>query len=124
MLFEVTNLSRNSTLGNQIDLAGTSHDRRTGLLHHDSLTVGSGLWINPCEAIHTFQMRFGIDVVFLDKAYRVIKVRHDLGPRRICICLLASSVLELPTGTIASSRTELGDILEIRASTPEELPTK
>jgi uncharacterized membrane protein (UPF0127 family) len=122
--YEIANLSRDSMLADCIHLAGTSQDRRTGLLHHEDLPPGSGLWIDPCEAIHTFQMKFAIDVAFLDRKHRVIKVRKDVGPRRICLCLHASSVLELPVGAIAISRTEPGDLLEIRASTPKALPAR
>ena len=115
MPFAITNSIRNTTLGNKIDLAGTSEDRRIGLLNHDALPPGSGLWINPCEAIHTFKMKFPIDVAFLDRSYRVVKIREALGPRRFCVCLRASSVLEMPAGTLAISRTHRGDLLEIRA---------
>ncbi len=112
--FAVTNHTRASTLGDRVHLAGTSQHRRTGLLRHRGLPAGSGLWINPCEAIHTFGMNFPIDVAFLDRRHRVVKIRQGLGPRRICVCWRAASVLELPAGTIAGSRTQRGDLLQIR----------
>jgi uncharacterized membrane protein (UPF0127 family) len=72
----------------------------------------AGLWICPCEAIHTFGMKFPIDVIFLDRDYRVRKVRRELTPNRISFCLSASSVVELRAGAIAASGTQLNDRLE------------
>jgi uncharacterized membrane protein (UPF0127 family) len=93
------------------DVADSSAKRRTGLLKHDKLEPGSGLWIAPCEAVHSFGMRFAIDLVYLDKKKKVRKVRREMIPRRLSACLTAHSVLELPVGTIDASRTEPGDQL-------------
>ena len=86
--------------------------RRTGLLKHASFEPGDGLWIVPCEAVHMFGMKFPIDVVFLNKQRVVRKVKHSLGIRRIALDLLAHSVLELPAGMLATTKTEVGDQLE------------
>ena len=74
--------------------------------------MDSGLWIAPCEAVHTFGMKFPIDVVFLDRHNRVNGLRVSLRPRRIAVCLSAHSVLELPEGAIGRTCIELGDHLE------------
>ena len=58
-------------------------------------------------------MRFPIDLVYLDRKKRVRKIRKIVGPWRLSACLTAHSVLELPVGTIAESRTERGDMVEI-----------
>jgi uncharacterized protein len=100
-------------LGDVIQIADTSKKRRTGLLKHTGLTEGQGLWIVPCEAVHTFGMKFAIDVLFLSKKRKVLKVRKDMGRRRIALCLIAHSVLELPVGTIAATGTMVGDQLEL-----------
>jgi uncharacterized membrane protein (UPF0127 family) len=94
------------------DVADSSAKRRTGLLKHDRLEPGSGLWIAPCEAVHSFGMRFAIDLVYLDRKKKVRKVRREMIPRRLSACLTAHSVLELPVGTVDASRTEPGDQLE------------
>lgn len=94
------------------EVADTSAKRRTGLLKHSSLEPGSGLWIAPCEAVHSFGMRFAIDVVYLDRKKKVRKLRREMVPRRLSACLTAHSVLELPVGAIDASRTEAGDQLE------------
>ena len=99
-------------LGEAIDVADTSAKRRTGLLKHTALPAGTGLWIAPCEAVHTFGMKFPIDVVFLSKARKVLKIRKDMPKRRIAMSLRAYSVLELPVGVLESTGTVPGDQLE------------
>ncbi len=110
----VRNLTKGSSLGDSIDKADTSEKRRTGLLKHDRLEEGTGLWIVPCESIHMFFMKFAIDVVYIDKKRRVRKAIRALAPWRVSMCLTAHSVLELPVGTIESSRTQPGDQLEFQ----------
>ena len=99
-------------MGDTIAVADTSGTRRTGLLKHSSLPEGHGLWIVPCEGVHTFGMKFPIDVVFLNKKRKVLKIRPDMGRRRLAFCLIAHSVLELPAGTLAATGTQTGDELE------------
>lgn len=99
-------------LADRAEIADTSRKRRTGLLDHSALNAGEGLWIAPCEAVHTFGMNFEIDVVYLDKKRRVLKIRESMKVRRISACLRAHSVLELPAGTIKTARTCVGDQLE------------
>lgn len=110
---EIRNLTRGTTLAEQAGLAATSRERRRGLLGRDWLADGEGLWIVPCEAIHTFGMKFPIDVVFLSRSFRVVKLRENLPPRRIAVCLCAHSVLELPAGTVQRTGTETGDQLSL-----------
>lgn len=93
-------------------MAVTSRQRRTGLLKHSGLSPGEGLWIAPCEAVHTIGMKFAIDVVFLDKKRRVLKVRPSMGKWRFAASLRAHSVLELAAGMAAQTRTSVGDQLE------------
>jgi uncharacterized membrane protein (UPF0127 family) len=54
-------------LATQADIADTSRKRRVGLLKHTSLPAGQGLWIAPCEGIHTFGMKFAIDVLEFER---------------------------------------------------------
>ena len=94
-------------------IADTSRARRTGLLNHTGLRRGEGLWIVPCEGVHTFGMKFAIDLVFLDKRKTVVKLRRNVAKRRIAFSLRAHSVLELPVGAIDASGASLGDQLEL-----------
>lgn len=93
------------------DLADTSEKRRTGLLKHTGLAPGEGLWIVPCESVHTFFMKFPIDLVYLDKKHKVKKVRHAVPAWRLSACLFAHSILELPAGTVRETGTQPGDEL-------------
>jgi len=113
ILVIVRNATREGILlGDKVLVANTSQTRRTGLLKHESLPEGEGLWIAPCEGVHTRGMKFSIDVLFLSKARKVLKIREDMGKRRIALCLWAHSTLELPAGTVARTGTLKGDQLE------------
>lgn len=91
----------------------TSRERRTGLLHHTGLTEDEGLWITPCEAVHTIGMKFAIDVLFLDKKRKVLKISKSMSKWRMAACLRAHSVLELQAGRAEATGTQVGDQLEI-----------
>ena len=110
--FDARNLTRGTSLGSRIDLAETSAARQIGLLKHNCLETGCGLWIVPCESIHMFFMKFPIDVVYVDRKHRVRKLVENLRPWRVSACLSAHSVVELPVGAIRESATEKGDQLE------------
>jgi uncharacterized membrane protein (UPF0127 family) len=99
-------------LAERADIADTSAKRRTGLLKHTGLARGEGLWIVPCEGVHTFAMKFTIDVVFLNRKRKILKIRPNMVRRRMALCLRAHSVLELPAGTLEQTGTERGDQLE------------
>lgn len=110
---QVRNQTRGTVLGRAIDVADTSATRRTGLLKHSHLQAGTGLWIVPCESVHTFFMKFPIDLVYLNKQRRVRKVRNAVPPWRLSACLLAHSILELPAGTVEETGTKAGDQLVV-----------
>lgn len=110
-LLRVVNTTRQTELGNRIETADRGPRRRKGLLGRDGLAPGQGLWIVPCEAVHTFAMRFPIDLVYLDRRRRVLKVRHSVPPGRISACLRAHSVIELPAGTVRQAQVSAGDEL-------------
>jgi uncharacterized membrane protein (UPF0127 family) len=110
---QVRNQTRGIVLGHDVDVADSSSKRRTGLLKHERLETGTGLWIVPCESVHTFFMKFPIDLVYLDKRRKVRKVRNAVPPWRLSACLAAHSVLELPAGTAAETGTQVDDELAI-----------
>ncbi len=109
----VVNITRNTVLAEAADVAGTSAARRRGLLARDELALGEGLWIVPCEAVHTIGMRFAIDIVFINRKRKVLKVRHAVPRWRFAGCLRAHSVLELPAGVCDATRTARGDELQL-----------
>ena len=109
---KVTNVTRGTVLATGMEVATTSARRSKGLLGRAGLAPGGGLWIIPCESVHTFFMRFPIDLVYLDRKNRIRKVRSEVGPWRVSACLSAHSVLELAAGVIRSTQTRSGDTLE------------
>ncbi len=113
----IKNTNRNSVVADNADIADTSQKRRTGLLKHSNLAAGEGLWIVPCEAVHTFGMNFPIDVVYLNKQKKVLKIRDNMKKSRMSLCLRAHSVLELPAGRAAETGIAVGDVLEFTKRT-------
>lgn len=116
----IRNSTRGTTLADRAGIADTSPKRQTGLLKHTQLDMGDGLWIVPCEAVHTIGMKFPIDVLFLDKKRRVLKIRHAMPRWRFAGSLFAHSVLELPSGAAAATETAAGDQLEFEKYEPGE----
>ncbi len=74
------------------------------------------MWIVPCESVHTFGMRFPIDLVYLNRKRRVKKVRSAIPPWRMSVCLSAHSVVELAAGTVCATQTQRGDTLEFSSA--------
>jgi len=114
---KVLNATRGTVLATQLEKAHTAATRKKGLLGREGLLPGEGLWIAPCESVHTFFMRFPIDLVYLDRKLEVKKVRHSVGAWRMSACFAAFSVLELPAGTARATQTERGDTMEIAPAT-------
>jgi len=79
-------------------VADRFRSRLLGLAWRDRSQAGPGLLIPRCSSIHTFGMRFELDVFFLDADGRVIEVRRRVPSRRIIWCRGAAAVLEIPTG--------------------------
>jgi uncharacterized protein len=109
--YRLRNETRGIVIGDSIDLADTSQKRTVGLLKHKELLPGHGLWIIPCEGVHTFFMKFAIDLVYIDKKNVVRKVVPNVAPWRLSVCLSAHSIIELPAGAIAPDSTRKGDQL-------------
>jgi uncharacterized protein len=115
-LYEVTNETRGVTLAHAAERAQTLFSRLRGLLGRNGLAEGTGLHIQPCDSIHTFFMRFPIDVVFLDEEGRAVHLVHSIPPWRATrVYFSAQSVLELPAGTLARTGTQIGDRLRFVA---------
>jgi len=116
-IYEALNRSRQAILSTECEAADSGWDRMKGLLGRskEDFSPGKGLWLVPASSIHTIGMSFPIDVAYLDRAGRVIRLYHRLPPLRVAaIKFKTHSILELPAGTLAKTRTEVGDILEFR----------
>jgi hypothetical protein len=115
---QVLNRTRQVVIASDLGIAKTSAQRRRGLLGRACLPHGEGLWISPCESVHTVGMRFPIDLVYVDRDNRVCKIRRDVRPWRISFCITAHSVIELPAGTSRATGTREGDHLEFCCAVP------
>ena len=113
--FALTNTRNNQIVARTLLTAFDSASRRKGLLDHDSLPDESAMIIAPTSAIHTFAMRFAIDVMFVSRDGRVLKVRRRVKPRRLAAAWRAFAVVELAAGAAERSDTRPGDQLQLTA---------
>jgi uncharacterized membrane protein (UPF0127 family) len=105
----VMNRTKGSVLAARVEWAGSLGARTRGLLGRSSLGPDEGMWLEPCQSVHTFFMRFPIDVLFLDAEGTVLS-KATLPPWRLSRWeRRARSVLELPAGTLEQKRTDVGD---------------
>jgi uncharacterized protein len=116
----VFNRTRGTVLCERLEVAASHVEQSRGLLGRDRLEPGTGMlfegsWL-PLMWMHMFFMRFAIDIVFLDKAGRVLRINPDLKPWRVSSMVFgARRALELEAGAAARSGTAIGDQLEIAA---------
>lgn len=104
------------TLATKVVKADDAASRSKGLLGRDAMAEDEGMWIVPCPMIHTFFMKFPIDVLFLDRGLTVVRAIEDLKPWRLSPWVWAAhSVLELKGGVLRGS-VRAGDRLEMRPS--------
>ncbi|MCK4400801.1 DUF192 domain-containing protein [bacterium] len=103
------------SIGDDIIIADTWLRRTKGLIGHAKLDSGEGLLIPNCKAIHTWFMRFAIDVVFMDKNYCVVKTISQLKPFRLAFGgRSAQHTLELPSNAINSTWVCIGDMVNAK----------
>jgi uncharacterized membrane protein (UPF0127 family) len=114
------NLRTGLLVATQVETAFTSADRKRGLLGRDGLAPGQALVIAPTNLVHTFAMRFPIDIVFANREGRVLKVSRAVPPRRIAGSLRGFAVLELAAGEAGRSETQVGDIIQVENTPLDE----
>lgn len=104
-------------LASKLETANTLVSRTKGLLGRSNLPNGQGLWIKRCNSIHTFFMRFPIDAVFVDDKLHVVSIYQNLKPWRMTwVHLKASSVFELPAGTLKTTAVKVGDRFKVETA--------
>jgi uncharacterized protein len=110
------NRTRRAYLATDLTIASSHWSRFCGLMARDpqNFRSGQGLWITPCKGVHTWGMRFPIDVLYLDGERVVVHLEQDLKPWRFApVRRKAASVLELPGKTVSTTGTSVGDHIEI-----------
>jgi len=98
----------------RLEAAFDSATRRKGLLGRDGLEPGVALVIVPTNLVHTFSMRFPIDICFASRHGKVVKVRTAVPRRRIAGAFGGYAVIELAAGQLEASGTREGDQLDLR----------
>jgi hypothetical protein len=110
----IRNETKNTILVDKGKVADTFLARLKGLLGSATLTPGEGLLLTREKSVHTFFMRYPIDVVYVDKHWQVIKIDCNMVPFRLGgYVAKAAYILELPVGTIQEARTTTGDQLSL-----------
>ena len=108
----ISNLTRGTVVCERAWEADAPLSRMRGLLDRRRLAPGDGLLLRPGPSIHTAAMRSPIDVVFLDREFRVVKVVDRLRPWRMAGASQARSALELAAGEAGHRGVSVGDRLE------------
>ncbi|MBP7569570.1 MAG: DUF192 domain-containing protein [Acidobacteria bacterium] len=109
----MANRTRGTVVGEEVEAAFDSAARKRGLLGREGLPAGVAMVIAPCGAVHTWFMRFSIDVVFAARDGRVLKVRPNVAPWRLAVGLRAFAAIEGAVGMIERSGTQTGDVLAV-----------
>jgi uncharacterized membrane protein (UPF0127 family) len=110
----IHNITKGSTIADKAVKAANFLARGRGLMLAPPLAAGGALVIEPCNSIHMFFMRYPLDIIFLDKHGTVLFMYEGIKPWRLGrVVRGAKSAVELPEGTIAASRTEVGDKLQV-----------
>jgi uncharacterized protein len=94
-----------------VAIAASAGARMRGLLGRDRLALHEALLLAPCRSIHTFGMRFPIDVLFIDRQQRVVAIHRDVPPRRMLVSLRGRLALEMCAGAAAALQIASGDAL-------------
>jgi len=115
----LVNATKKTVVSDNCHFANTVLKRMVGLLNRGHFDKGEGLLLDRCYGIHTFGMRFPIDVLFLDKDLCVIRAVKALPPYRTCVVKKSVYVLEVPIGALDTSRTGEGDQIQIRTATSD-----
>ena len=109
---QLVNRRNGAILANPVMTAVDSASRRRGLLGLDAMPEGQALIIAPCNAIHTWFMRFAIDVAFVAKSGEVVKRCDSVRPWRMAMAWRGFAAVELAAGVLAASDTLKGDVVE------------
>ena len=110
----IINRTRNIILADKAKNAHTFFARLIGLLNRSSLDPGEALILTPSNSIHSFFMKFSFDALFLNKNNEVVALIPVFKPFRLSpLFFKAVTTIELPCGSIKSSKTGINDKIEI-----------
>lgn len=112
---QIINVKNNAILADKAEIANNPLKRMKGLLGKSEFSQGSALILDPCDSVHTFFMRFAIDIIFIDKNNSVVKIISSMKPYRLSgIYFKSRLAIELPSGKTLATNTQLGDKILIK----------
>lgn len=110
---ELINKSKGTILAENLIVANNFKSRFIGLMGRNQFPSGEGLLLTKCNSIHMCFMKFALDIVFIDDSKKVVHLIKGIPPWKVSgIVKSAKNTIELPVGTIKSSKTEIGDFLD------------
>ena len=113
-LYHLYDCATRRCLAGEVALANTFFKRLRGLMFRRRLSPDEAIWLRPCNGVHTFWMLFAIDVIFLDRELRIVKLVENMRPFRVTRPHLAArSVIEMQAHTISRAGLKIGDHLEV-----------
>ena len=111
-IYRLMDAARGTVILSRVERAAGFWERLVGLIGRKSLPSGEGLWIDPCNGIHTFGMRFPLDVLVLDETGRVLRILTKLGPWRVSLPVRgARSAVEMAAGTLTRTDLSVSDLV-------------
>jgi uncharacterized membrane protein (UPF0127 family) len=111
--WQLRNASRGSIVATMVIPAFERTRRNKGLLGRRSFAPGSALILAPCSSVHTFFMKFPIDIVFMSRDGEVLKVVPRCRAWRLAFGIGAFAVIELPSAAAKATGTGVGDRLQL-----------
>ena len=94
----------------RLEMARSLWKQTIGLLGRKQFSADAGMWLEPCNSIHTFGMQFTIDVLFLDASGALVRAVPRVKPWRVCWPVWrARVVVEIPEGAIAARNIQVGN---------------
>lgn len=111
--FTLINKNTKGAISREAKIAGTFSQRLLGLMFRKGMKREEALVFYRAASIHTFFMRFPIDLVYLDKQNKVVKIYDALKPWKLAFCVKAFAVIELPAHKASQKSLKIGDVLEL-----------
>ena len=117
--YRLTNERTGQVIASRARLADGFVTRAVGLMGQRGLGEGEALVIRPCWSIHTFFMRFKLDVLYLDKQRRVKKIVRQMPAWRFSASRGAHETIEMQGGALDGSDIEVGDVFALTEVTAQ-----
>ena len=109
------NATKDTVVLTELNIADSFFKRFIGLLGREYLRKGEGLMLVNCKSIHTFFMRFPIDIVFININHEIIYMKENVKPwRAVNFVKKAYATIEMPAGTIKDNSISNGDMLILK----------